>query len=306
MLNGGTRCRTMKAGKIGLFITIMGIYLLLTVSGPVLASPVGGGSPSVTGTSNYSLVGTRYYGSVTRLEAIGVLQGVYGVYPVNNRVSRTYLAETLIRMVQLGNLVPAAEGPTMYSDVKAGSLLSGEVNLLDELNIMQGQNGVFSPAGSVTQAEAVRSIMSALYYGQGVNGFDVSTVVRTAAQVGLIDAQGFQPDATLTMGQLALLLDNALFEVKLPGSLETLATSSFGVEFGTAWVTGSPVTGAPYDSLVFDSQVGAVSQDTPVPLLLAPGLDVDSYLGQKVRVGVAQLGGRSGYEVIYLKVLSTD
>ncbi|HUW64887.1 MAG TPA: hypothetical protein VMW83_09370 [Spirochaetia bacterium] len=272
------------------------------MSGPALASS------GVSGVSNYDLVGTPYYDSVTRLEALDVLRSVYGSYPVNDAVSRTYLAETLIRMVQLGDLVPAAEGPTKYSDVAPGSALSGEVNLLDELNIMHGQNGLFMPGATVTWSDAIRSIMSALYYGEGVNGFSDSTVVRTAGQVGLINEQGFEPRETLTMGQLALVLDNAIFEVQLPGSREKLANSSFGVQFGPAWVIGSPVTGAPYDSLIFDSQIGAVSIDTPLPLLLAPGLDVDSYLGQKVLVGVKELdeGGQTGYQVIYLKLLPQD
>ena len=295
----------MKAGRIGLFLATIGVFLLLTVAGPVLASPAAAGYPAVSGVTNYDLVGTPYYTGVTRLEAFGVLQSVYGVYPVDDQVSRRYLADTLIRMLQLGDLVPAAEGPTIYTDVKAGSALSGEVNLLGELNIMEGQNGLFKPGAGLTQAGAVRSIMNALSYGEGVNGFDNSTVIRTAAQVGLIDEQDFHPDQTLTMGQLALLLDKALFTVQLPGSRVNLATARFGVQFGPAWVIGSPVTGAPNDSLIFDSQVGAVSMHTPVPLLLAPGLDVDSYLGQKVLVGVAQLnaGGQSGYQVVYLKVL---
>lgn len=288
----------MKAGKLGRFLAVIGI-IFLSMTGPVLASP------TISGVSNYDLVGTPYYASVTRLEALGVLNSPVGSYPVDDPVSRAYMAGTLTSMLQLGSMAQAAEGPTVYSDVYAGSVLSGEVNLLGELNIMSGQNGLFQPGASVSQSEAVRCVMIALYYGEGVNGFDNNTVIRTAAQVGLIDATGFEPNETLSMGQLALLLDNALFQVQLPGSKENLATSSFGVQFGPAWVIGSPVTGAPYDSLIFDSQVGAVSQDTPVPLLLAPGLDVDSYLGQKVLVGVKQMGtgGQSEYQVVYLQIL---
>jgi len=289
----------MKAGKTGLFVAIMGVFLLLTVTRPVLADP------AVTGVTNYDLVGTPYYVSVTRLEALGVLQSVYGTYPVDKPATRAYLAGTLVAMLQLGDLVPAAEGPTLYADVQPGSVLSGEVNLLGELNIMHGRNGLFKPDGDVTEASAVRAIMNALSYGEGVNGFPVDTVIRTAGQVGLIDRQEFNPEATVTMGRLALLVDRALFEVQLPGSRENLANLNFGVQFGRAWVIGSPVTGAPEDSLIFDSQVGAVSRDTPVPLLMAPGLDVDSYLGQKVLAGVVQLteNGKSGYQIVYLKVL---
>jgi len=290
----------MKAGKMRILLAVIGLFVSL-------ATVTAAASTAAGGVSNYDLVGTPYYQSVTRLEALGVLPAdTPASYPVDNPVPRSYLAGTLIGMLpQTGGMVPAAEGPTQYSDVEAGSRLSGEVNLLDELNIMHGDGGLFRPADAATWSETIRSVMSALYYGEGVNGFSDETVVRTAEQVGLIDQQNFNPDGIITMGQLARLVDKALFQVQLPGSRENLANRNFGVQFGTAWVKESPVTGAPYNNLVFDSQIGAVSVGTPLPLLLAPGLDVDSYLGQKVLVGVKDFGsgGQPGYQVVYLQRL---
>ncbi|MBK5252175.1 MAG: S-layer homology domain-containing protein [Peptostreptococcaceae bacterium] len=239
------------------------------------------------------VVGTDYDEAVTRLGALGILQGYPdGSFKPDNTITRAEFAAVVVRSLGLENAA-AMKGTTSFTDVPADNWASGYINIADGLEIIKGYgNGMYGPSDPVTYEQAVTMIMRTLGYapeaadkGGYPNGFIV-----VAAETGVTDDVSGVLGAPAPRGVVAILMNNAL-DVNLMervgyGDEETYSVTDKTLltdKLGATELDTVRVTDVPFSDSNLDSDEVALDGDT---YTLLTATDANSYFGLEVTAWV--------------------
>lgn len=162
------------------------------------------------------VVGTDYEGAVTRLQALGVINGYPdGTFGPNDSITRAQFAAIVVRSLGYESLAATAAGVTKFSDVAANYWGAGYINLAVSLNIIKGYgDGKFGPEDKVTFDQAVTMIVRALgqeAYAETKGGFPTGYLLQ-AKVIGFTDGVTGVAGVATTRGVVAQLIDNAKAE----------------------------------------------------------------------------------------------
>ncbi|NJD02943.1 MAG: S-layer homology domain-containing protein, partial [Ruminiclostridium sp.] len=110
------------------------------------------------------VVGTAYEGAVSRLVALGVINGYPdGTFGPEDSITRAQFAAIVVRALGYESLAATAAGITKFSDVAANHWGAGYINIAVSLGIIKGYgDGKFGPEDKVTFDQAVTMIVRAL------------------------------------------------------------------------------------------------------------------------------------------------
>ncbi|WP_427337859.1 S-layer homology domain-containing protein [Caloranaerobacter sp. DY30410] len=162
--------------------------------------------------------GTKYEDAVTRLAALGVLNGYPdGTFKPNNSITRAEFTAAVIRALNLKAAADAAKGATQFTDVPADYWASGYINIASKLGYVNGMgDGTFAPNAPVTYEQAVTLIMRALGYkpaAEDRGGYPLG-YLALAEEKGVTDGVDGVIGLAAPRGVVAQLLDNSL-DVKM-------------------------------------------------------------------------------------------
>ncbi|MBQ3226921.1 MAG: S-layer homology domain-containing protein, partial [Clostridia bacterium] len=148
--------------------------------------------------------------SIRFLKAIGVVD-VDKAIEADKNITRADFAGLVSRIVMQGN--EAAGFTAMFKDVTNKHEAFDAINCLGNLGIVSGyDNGYFKPNNSVTQAEAVKMLISALSWDNFMvdrNDYPAS-YLKAANKFEFFKGINFEQNAALTWEQAALLYSNVL------------------------------------------------------------------------------------------------
>ena len=154
---------------------------------------------------------------VRRLASLGVFEGYPdGEFKPENTVTRAEFSKMIVCILGLENAANLMKGETVsFSDVDATHWASGYINVAEMKGIVNGYpDGTFKPEGTITHAEALKMILTAMGYLE--EGFLVvrwpATWVVQATEIGLDDGVEVLANVPITRGAVAKLLDNGLTE----------------------------------------------------------------------------------------------
>ncbi|MBU5449797.1 S-layer homology domain-containing protein [Acetivibrio sp. MSJd-27] len=138
-----------------------------------------------------------------------------------NKVTRADFSTLLVKMM---NMDIALSGGEAFADVPASHSAASAIEILSQLGILNGSEGLFRPGDEITYAEAVAAFVKALGYGQlaQYSGGYPSGYFSVANEKGMLKGLKIAQSETVTLGQLALLssnfLETDLFQVIRVGS----------------------------------------------------------------------------------------
>ncbi|OGO79949.1 MAG: hypothetical protein A2Y21_08960 [Clostridiales bacterium GWC2_40_7] len=258
------------------------------------------------------VVGTDYEGAVTRLQALGVINGYPdGDFGPNDTITRAQFAAVVVRALGYEEVAETAKGATKFSDVAATNWASGYINLAVSLGIIKGNpDGSFAPDASVLYEQAVTMIVRALgqeAFAEKKGGYPSGYLVQ-AKVIGFTDDVKGVSGTAATRGIVALLIDNAkaetIFEQTGFGDSQTYEETSpaenFLTRLGMSVRTGGNdviVTETP-ESTGLDANDFKVTGDKTFTAI-AGAVDIEALLGKKVDVW-----GSADDEVVLVEVVT--
>lgn len=147
-----------------------------------------------------------YASAVARLQQLGLVSGMPdGTYQPDGAVTRAQMIAFVNAAEGLQQAAQLAVGPTKFSDVPASYWASGDINIADPSGY---PDGTFKPNNTVTYPEALAMILRAL--GYTANYSWPYGVIAKATNVGITNGVTLSANATITRGQMAMLVNNAL------------------------------------------------------------------------------------------------
>ncbi|WHE07049.1 S-layer homology domain-containing protein [Thermoanaerobacterium thermosaccharolyticum] len=147
-----------------------------------------------------------YASAVARLQSLGLVSGMPdGTYQPDGAVTRAQMIAFVNAAEGLQDAAKLAVGPTKFSDVPASYWASGDINIADPSGY---PDGTFKPNNTVTYPEALAMILRALGYTEDYSW--PYGVIAKATNVGITDGVTLSANATITRGQMAMLVNNAL------------------------------------------------------------------------------------------------
>lgn len=159
---------------------------------------------------------TDYYAkAATALEQLGIISGYPdGTYGAEHSITRAEMAAIVCRIIDKEAEAEKAKGETIFDDVASDHWASGYINIAVKEGIINGDgNGKFRPADEVTYEEAIKMIVCALGYADGikVDSSDWSkTYLNIANEKGITsDLKGKKGEAA-TRGDIAVMSYNGL------------------------------------------------------------------------------------------------
>lgn len=240
--------------------------------------------------------GTDYEGAVTRLAALGVINGYPdGTFGPNDPITRAQFAAVVVRALGNESLASTASGVTQFSDVPATHWASGYINIAVSLKIINGYgDGKFGPDDKVTFDQAVTMIVRALgaqAFADAKGGFPTGYLIM-GKQLGFSNGVAGVAGVPATRGIVAQLIDNAksivFFEQTGFGDSQTYVQPTdlakqhtFLTELGMTKIAGVVVTKTPDTSDVGANKfaVGATTYEA-----VAGAFDIEALLGKKVNL----------------------
>ncbi|HQD74889.1 MAG TPA: S-layer homology domain-containing protein, partial [Bacillota bacterium] len=134
--------------------------------------------------------GYEFEAEVRRLASLGVIAGYPdGTFRPEEPVTRAEFAKMIVVMLGLENAANLMKGQAVsFSDVSATHWASGYINVAEMKGVVNGYpDGTFKPEASITYAEALKMILTAMGYLE--DGFVVlrwpTTWIIQAAEIGL-------------------------------------------------------------------------------------------------------------------------
>lgn len=147
-----------------------------------------------------------YASAVARLQSLGLVSGMPdGTYQPDGAVTRAQMIAFVNAAQGLQDAAKLAVGPTKFSDVPATYWASGDINIADPSGY---PDGTFKPNNTVTYPEALALILRALGYTADYSW--PYGVIAKATNVGITNGVTLSANATITRGQMAMLVNNAL------------------------------------------------------------------------------------------------
>ena len=159
--------------------------------------------------------GYEFEAEVRRLASLGVIAGYPdGTFRPEDPVTRAEFAKMIVVMLGLENAANLMKGQAVsFSDVPATHWASGYINVAEMKGVVNGYpDGTFKPEGSITYAEALKMILTAMGYHE--EGFVVlrwpTTWIIQAAEIGLDEDVEVLANLPISRGEVAKLFDNSL------------------------------------------------------------------------------------------------
>jgi len=159
--------------------------------------------------------GYEFEAEVRRLASLGVIAGYPdGTFRPEEAVTRAEFAKMIVVMLGLENAANLMKGQAVsFSDVPATHWASGYINVAEMKGVVNGYpDGTFKPEGSITYAEALKMILTAMGYHE--EGFVVlrwpTTWIIQAAEIGLDEDVEVLANLPISRGEVAKLFDNSL------------------------------------------------------------------------------------------------
>jgi hypothetical protein len=182
---------------------VLAIVMVLSLMAPVLAA-----TPT-------DVTGTAYQDSVTKLSALGVLNGYPdGTFKPDSNITRAEFAKVADYMLGMGAAADLSKGQTKFKDVGASHWASGLINVATEKGLLKGYpDGTFKPEANVSYAEAITILVRALGMGPVVEGKGSwpANYLSQASSVGITkDVSGLDGNAQAIRGSIAQLAWNTL------------------------------------------------------------------------------------------------
>jgi hypothetical protein len=147
-----------------------------------------------------------YASAVARLSSLGLVSGMPdGTYQPDGAVTRAQMIAFVNAAQGLQDAAKLAVGPTKFSDVPASYWASGDINIADPSGY---PDGTFKPNNTVTYPEALAMILRALGYTADYSW--PYGVIAKATNVGITNGVTLSANATITRGEMAMLVNNAL------------------------------------------------------------------------------------------------
>lgn len=147
-----------------------------------------------------------YASAVARLQSLGLVSGMPdGTYQPDSAVTRAQMIAFVNAAQGLQDAAKLAVGPTKFKDVPATFWAAGDINIADPSGY---PDGTFKPNNTVTYPEALALILRALGYTADYSW--PYGVIAKATNVGITDGVTLSANATITRGQMAMLINNAL------------------------------------------------------------------------------------------------
>ncbi len=153
--------------------------------------------------------GTNYETAVEVLAAFGIVEGKpEGNYDPDGSLTRAEMATIILRAI---NLADGITGKDIFADVPSTHWAYSYVSAAYQMGIINGIDAqTFAPDATVTYEQAVKMVVAALGYGvqaDALGGYPSGYLVK-ATQLDLL--KGVATDATMTRGNMAILIYNAL------------------------------------------------------------------------------------------------
>ncbi|AGB20187.1 S-layer homology domain-containing protein [Thermoanaerobacterium thermosaccharolyticum] len=147
-----------------------------------------------------------YASAVDRLQSLGLVSGMPdGTFQPDGVVTRAQMIAFVNAAEGLQQAAKVSAGPTKFSDVPANFWAAGDINVADPSGY---PDGTFRPNNPVTYTEALAMILRALGYTQDYSW--PYGVISKATSVGITKGVVLSAGTTITRGEMAMLINNAL------------------------------------------------------------------------------------------------
>lgn len=193
---------------------------------------------------------TDYYApAATALKQLEILSGYPdGTFGADRAITRSEMASIVCRMIDKGEECEAAKGVTPFEDVPADDWATGFINVASREGIISGDGtGKFFPENDVKYEEAIKMVVCALGYGEGVvvdpadwsKGF-----LEVAAEKGISANLKGSKGIPATRGDIAVMAYNGLATDTETSKIPAIpvASKDAGTYKGTQKVKLSTVT----------------------------------------------------------------
>lgn len=188
------------------------------------------------------------------LSALGILSGDgSGNYNLSKTLTRAEFAKMIVDCSKYKNLVTNGVASSLYKDVSRTNWAASYIKVAVENGLMSGySDGTFRPDDSVTYEQAVNSTLKLLgYTDSDFTGAFPYAQVNTAETLGLTDGISKTTGSSLTKGEGAVLLYNALNTY-----IKDSTTTKYAQELG---YTVNSEGSIDYASVLNDSMTGPVT-----------------------------------------------
>lgn len=216
------------------------LALALTVCTLLTALPATPAAAAVTSQPFTDIADPSVAQSADLLRLLGIVDGVGGAaYQPDAILTRAQFCKLAVEVMGKGDLVAGQMNRTIFRDVPSTHWARGYVNVASQAQgetppIIRGdETGRFKPDDAVTYAQAVTILMRILGYSDDVVGFGAAWYdgyLSTAASIGMTDKLLLTPEAPITRGQAALLLDGFL-HTPSKGGKEDFLIASLGCSY---------------------------------------------------------------------------
>ena len=161
--------------------------------------------------------GTKYETAAQVLMDLGIMYGnENGKFAPDDDITRAEFTVVIIRAMGLSDLTVPTENEakeSVFSDVPLDYWCVEDINLAYEMGLVCGkENNLFKPEDSVTSAEAIKMIVTALGYGDVAcySGGYPNGYMEYAVKLGLLKNVDAAPNEPISRGDVALMIYEAL------------------------------------------------------------------------------------------------
>lgn len=151
---------------------------------------------------NSDVVGTEYEVAVSKLKAVGIMEGYPdGSFQPNGEMTRAEFAKIAVIAMGLGDAAEASKGTTKFTDVADSHWAAGYINLATNKGLVKGYpDGSFQPEGKMTYAEGITILTRMVGLGPVVE----KEGVWPANYVGRASNEGILKNVSVTSGSKAV------------------------------------------------------------------------------------------------------
>lgn len=187
---------------------------------------------------NPDVVGTDYEVAVSKLKAVGIMEGYPdGSFQPNGEITRAEFAKIAVIAMGLGDAAEASKGTTVFPDVASSHWAAGYINLAVNKGLVKGYpDGSFQPEGKMTNAEGITILVRMVGLGPVVEkeGVWPANYVGRAANEGILKDVNVASSTKAIRGLVSKMLVNSL-TVEQWGA--TGYTNSGSVDYGKLGTT---------------------------------------------------------------------
>ncbi|PKM49169.1 MAG: hypothetical protein CVV02_17295 [Firmicutes bacterium HGW-Firmicutes-7] len=163
---------------------------------------------------NEDVAGTDYEVAVSKLKAIGVMEGYPdGSFQPEGEITRAEFAKIAVVAMGLGDAANASKGNTKFPDVNGTHWASGYINLAVNTGLLKGYpDGTYKPENKMTNAEGISILVRMAGLGPVVDkeGTWPANYVGRAANEGILKGVNVTSDTKAIRGIVSKMLVNTL------------------------------------------------------------------------------------------------